>query len=180
MNDLQTSLFVIGGVIVVGVISFNKWQEHKAKKTVERAFSSSHDDVLMNPDSDTPAKTVERQEPTFSSSGVDEAIITNEEAALDEPPLDAPVDLVQPMEEKELPVDYLIDCTIPLTLTAQMRGEKILPALQSLRHVGSKPVHFIGQHVDGGWEAITHGGAYKSLMAGVQLANRNNALNELE
>jgi len=29
MTDLQTSLLVIGGVIVVGVISYNKWQEHK-------------------------------------------------------------------------------------------------------------------------------------------------------
>lgn len=50
MTDLQTSLIVIGGVIVVGVISYNKWQEHKTRKTVERAFSSDHDDVLMNAD----------------------------------------------------------------------------------------------------------------------------------
>ncbi|MFS2116895.1 cell division protein, partial [Herbaspirillum frisingense] len=50
MMDLQTSLIILGGVFVVGVISYNKWQEHKARKTVERAFSSSHDDVLMSPD----------------------------------------------------------------------------------------------------------------------------------
>jgi FtsZ-interacting cell division protein ZipA len=182
MNDLQTSLIVIGGAIVVGVISFNKWQEHKAKKSVERAFSSSHDDVLMNPESSEPVVRTDRVEPTFTAAEELTAVqALNEEGVIaDEPNLDAPVDLVQPVEEKELPVDYLIDCTIPLTLNAQLRGEKILPALQSLRHVGSKPVHFIGQHVEGGWEAIVHGGAYKSLMAGVQLANRNNALNELE
>lgn len=189
MNDLQTSLFVIGGVIVVGVISYNKWQEHKAKKSVERAFSSSHDDVLMAPEGrESPEERMEptidgeRHEPTFSEGPYDDvAPVQQDEAAPHaEAEMDAPVDFVQPVEEKELPVDYLIDCTIPLALTTQLRGEKILPALQSLRHVGSKPVHFAGQHIDGGWEAITHGGIYKSLMAGVQLANRNNALNELE
>lgn len=189
MNDLQTSLFVIGGVIVVGVISYNKWQEHKAKKSVERAFSSSHDDVLMAPEGrESPEERMEptidgeRHEPTFSENTYDDAAPVQQDAAAPhaEAELDAPVDFVQPVEEKELPVDYLIDCTIPLALTTQLRGEKILPALQSLRHVGSKPVHFAGQHIDGGWEAITHGGIYKSLMAGVQLANRSNALNELE
>ena len=49
MTDLQTSLFIIGGAFLVGVISYNKWQEYKAKKSVERAFSGSHDDVLMTP-----------------------------------------------------------------------------------------------------------------------------------
>ena len=51
MTDLQTSLIVIGGAIVVGVMAFNKWQEHKAKKSVERAFSTGQDDVLMTPSS---------------------------------------------------------------------------------------------------------------------------------
>ena len=49
MTDLQISLIAIGGTIVVGVISYNKWQEYKTKKSVERAFSSDHDDVLMQP-----------------------------------------------------------------------------------------------------------------------------------
>ena len=189
MTDLQTSLIVIGGAIVVGVISYNKWQEYKAKKSVERAFSGSHDDVLMVPSDEGAAPisvtdfSAERREPTLASG--DQAQLDTpfegsepEERAQEE--LDAQVDMMQAAEEKELPVDYLIDCTIPLALTTQLRGEKILPALQSLRHVGSKPVNFAGQHINGGWEAITHGGIYKSLMAGVQLANRSNALNELE
>lgn len=191
MTDLQISLIVIGGAIVVGVISYNKWQEYKAKKSVERAFSSSHDDVLMaSGDADAApvsASTVNaaRREPTLSSSDhahVDAAVSFDDAEGQErtQEELDAQVDMMQAAEEKELPVDYLIDCTIPLTLTTQLRGEKILPALQSLRYVGSKPVNFAGQHIDGGWEAITHGGIYKSLMAGVQLANRSNALNELE
>jgi len=191
MTDLQTSLMVIGGAIVVGVISYNKWQEHKAKKSVERAFSSSHDDVLMSSGEEGKAPisvtdfSADRREPTLSSS--DPAYVEagipldgTETTQRAQEELDAQVDMMQQVEERELPVDYLIDCTIPLALATQLRGEKILPALQSLRHVGSKAVHFAGQHIDGGWEAITHGGIYKSLMAGVQLANRSNALNELE
>lgn len=187
MTDLQASLIAIGGVIVVGVIAYNKWQEHKAKKSVERAFSSSHDDVLMGGSGAPHSPASERHEPHFSQHDVEavqrEAIDQdvpldgNADATLEDPAL---VESLNLAEEKELPVDYLIDCTVPLALTAQLRGEKVLAATQSLRSVGGKSIHFVGQRVDGGWEAITHGSIYKSLTAGVQLANRNNALNELE
>ena len=77
-------------------------------------------------------------------------------------------------------VDPLIDCLIPLALEIAVRGDKILPVLQTLRHVGNKPVHFIGLHVNGDWEPIAHGGVYTKLQAGVQMASRTTALNELE
>ena len=48
MTDLQASLIAIGVAIVVGVISYNKWQEYKTRKTVERAFSDDQHDVLMH------------------------------------------------------------------------------------------------------------------------------------
>ncbi|MDB5777080.1 MAG: cell division protein [Herbaspirillum sp.] len=65
MTDLQTSLFIIGGAIVVGVISYNKWQEHKARKTLDQAFPSSHDDVLMTPDAQAGDMMARRQEPSI-------------------------------------------------------------------------------------------------------------------
>lgn len=191
MTDLQTSLIVIGAVIVGGVISYNKWQEYKAKKSVERAFSSSHDDVLMGA-GERPAE--ERREPGFSADDnlgpVSADYETIQQEAIDQDlPVDAaaigspdaaPVELAAVADERDLPVDYLIDCTIPLTPVMQLRGEKVLAAIQALRHVGGKPVHFIGQRMDAKWEIITHGGVYKALTAGVQLANRSSALNELE
>ena len=36
MTDLQISLIGIGIAIVIGVIAYNKWQEYRAKKHVER------------------------------------------------------------------------------------------------------------------------------------------------
>ncbi|RZI42290.1 cell division protein [Herbaspirillum sp. HC18] len=171
MTDLQASLMAIGGAIVVGVITYNKWQEYKAKKSMQRAFSSEHDDVLMNPAADAAEG---RQEPTLAPQAQPDAAVESAESVQND--VEAPV----PPPQKELPVDDLIDCSISLTLESPVRGEKLLPKLQSLRHVGNKPVHFIGQRGDGGWEPVAHGVAYHSLFAGVQLANRSGALNEIE
>ncbi|WP_343651587.1 cell division protein ZipA C-terminal FtsZ-binding domain-containing protein [Herbaspirillum sp.] len=255
MMDLQTSLIILGGVFVVGVISYNKWQEHKARKTVERAFSSSHDDVLMSPEEPSAMEPVfapgpsERGAPTASALAEDqleraepslyevperkpvsapvkayldqaefeprepflgeppagELPRAAEEAVLDEALAQAPQSTVAqviagaedqieaapaftpPPEmqarlapRRELPVDELIDCNIPIALDNPLRGDKLLPLLQNLRHVGNKPVHFIGRTAEGDWEAVAHGGIYTALLAGAQLANRSNALNEIE
>lgn len=98
------------------------------------------------------------------------------EATHDDEQIEALVDT----PPKELPVDDLIDCLISLTLQSPLRGDKILHKLQSLRHVGNKPVHFIGQREDSSWEPVAHGGQYYGLFAGVQLAHRGGALNEIE
>lgn len=163
----------IGGTIVVGVITYNKWQEYKAKKSVEKAFSSEHDDVLMAPGS---PGTV-RSEPTLSDDLPLGADASAESQAVGS---GVAVENLISTPERELPVDELIDCPVTLVLGGPVRGDKLLPKLQSLRHVGNKPVHFIGQREDGAWEAISHGGIYHGIKAGVQLANRTSALNEIE
>jgi FtsZ-interacting cell division protein ZipA len=170
MTDLQASLMIIGGTIVVGVISYNKWQEFKARKSVQKAFSSDQDDVLMDAESG-PEANAARREPTLEDETLPQARGAEQVASAASAASAAP---------KELPIDELIDCAIALILEAPARGEKILPRLHSLRHVGNKPVHFVGQRDDGNWEEIATGGIYYGLYAGVQLANRSGALNELE
>ena len=207
MTDLQITLFGAGGVFIVGVFSYNKWQEYKAKKSVERAFSTDHDDVLMR-EGDAPVadaqEPVLRQEPRFDAapavkaepsfgappaSAVPDAHVHAEpslgDAAEPAPAVAAPAAPVQEevsaaSEQATSLVDPLIDCLLPLSLEAPVRGDKILPVLQTLRLVGNKPVHFIGLHVNGDWEPITHGGVYTKMQGGVQLASRSTALNELE
>lgn len=183
MTDLQASLMAIGGAIVVGVITYNKWQEFKAKKSVQRAFSSEHDDVLMNPSRPDNDQADERQEPTLgeplvtnSAAGTGAAETASEAATPAETPAPAKPQPVQ----RELPVDELIDCMINFAFDAPVRGDRLLPKLQGLRHVGNKPVHFIGQLEDGSWDVVAHGAIYYALRAGVQLANRSNPLNEIE
>ena len=183
MTELQASLIAIGGAIVAGVISYNKWQEYKTRKSVERAFSSAHDDVLMK-ESHSAATDGRRIEPVlvdgFDDAAIDALIPESLPESRPESHADPSENFQSGTVEKELPIDELIDCIIPLGLDGSVRGEKILPVLQTLRHVGSKPVRFIGQTAGGDWEAIAHGGVYTALYAGVQLANRSSALNELE
>lgn len=195
MTDLQMSLIAAGGVLIVGVISYNKWQEYKARKSVERAFATDHDDVLMRND----GAPVARQEPMLdlglapvavepmlapasappaapgnSTSAGAAAETEAEPVVVSTPVAPAPAELADRL------VDPLIDCLIPLVLEGAVRGDKVLPVLQTLRLVGTKPVHFIGLAVSGDWEPIVHGGVYTKLQAGVQMATRTTALNEIE
>ena len=203
MTDLQMTLFGAGGIFIVGVFSYNKWQEYKAKKSVERAFSNDHDDVLMRSGA-APAPAAApassplpeaRHEPSFelggdpaASDAPGDGAAASSASAFDAASgsADAPVaaraaDGATPAAELATSlVDPLIDCLLPLALEAPVRGDKILPALQTLRLVGNKPIHYIGLHVNGDWEPITHGGVYTQLQGGVQMASRSTALNELE
>lgn len=209
MTDLQMTLIAAGGVFVAGVISYNKWQEHKARKSVERAFASDHDDVLMR-SGETP---VERQEPMLDLGAETPLAPLDVEPgeprldagpAMDEAPQPATAapapasgprtpttiaslspatplpEEVAPAELAETLVDPLIDCIIPLNFEGALRGDKILPALTRLRRVGNKPIHYVGFAVSGEWTPIVHGGVYTKLQAGVQLATRTTALNEIE
>ena len=175
MTDLQISLLAIGGALVAGVLIFNKWQEYKAKKTVENAFGEGHDDVLMNPDA--PVDTIARHEPSLDGEVKQDAQpVSHQEPVHGKDVTDAQA----PVQEKELPVDELIDCIIPLEFETPVRGEKILAEIADLKYVGKKPVHFIGQSQSGERDVIAVGGAYTSLFAGVQMVSRNGPLNELE
>ncbi|MFA9218993.1 MAG: cell division protein ZipA C-terminal FtsZ-binding domain-containing protein [Sphingomonadaceae bacterium] len=185
------SLIAAGGVFIVGVFSYNKWQEYKARKTVERVFSNDHDDVLMR--ADAPAA---RHEPSFTMDG--EPGLAGGEASAAAAALEALASGAAKLggdaaghgaagssggsnaEHATALVDPLIDCLLPLALEGPARGDKLLPVLQTLRMVGNKPVHYIGLAVSGEWEPIVHGGVYTKLQGGVQMASRSTAMNELE
>lgn len=202
MTDFQMSLIAAGGVFVVGVITYNKWQEHKARKSVERAFSNDHDDVLMGEGT----AGAERAEPVLDIGGMPGAESAEPnfgaqagaavggagtaaggtggdgaaEALAPATPLPGVSAETPPAEVAENLVDPLIDCLVPLALEGAARGDRILPSLLKLRRVGNKPIHYVGLAVNGDWEPIVHGGVYTRLQAGVQMATRTTALNELE
>ena len=204
MTDFQISLLIAGGTFFVGVVIFNKWQEYKAKKTVENAFSDGHDDVLLNPDA--PVDMTQRHEPVFAdkeldselpvkkqhaatpataevyvSGGNEDSQDKQEQVSADSEEVIVPVvNALPPVVARELPVDELIDCIIPLEFDTPIRGEKILTDIAELKYVGKKPVHFIGQRDDGERDVIATGGAYTTLFAGIQMVSRSGPLNELE
>lgn len=187
MNDLQNSLLAIGGVIVVGVLSYNKWQEYRARKSVERAFAGEQDDVLMRPDRFEPSLHDGGELQNHANPGDADPVRASDPGADagSEHGLSAasgPASVAEPgggaRPRKASPIDNLIDCVIPLTLEQPMAGEKLLPLLQNFRHANKKPVHYAGLAEQ--WEIISHGTLYSALRFGVQMASRNAALNELE
>ncbi len=80
-----------------------------------------------------------------------------------------------------LRVDALIDAIATLAFESPASGEMLLAHLPSSRRAGSKPFLVEGLNAASGeWEALALGQRYGELQAGVQLANRSGALNEIE
>ncbi len=78
-------------------------------------------------------------------------------------------------------IDALIDAIATLALEGPASGEMLLAHLPASRRAGSKPFLIEGLNAStGDWEALTPGQRYGELQAGVQLANRSGALNEIE
>lgn len=48
MTELQIGLIGLGGVVVVGVIAYNTWQEYQHQKLAERVLNDRHADVLLD------------------------------------------------------------------------------------------------------------------------------------
>jgi hypothetical protein len=48
MTDLQMGLIGLGGAAVIGVLAYNKWQEHKHRKLAEELLSARQADVLLD------------------------------------------------------------------------------------------------------------------------------------
>jgi hypothetical protein len=78
-------------------------------------------------------------------------------------------------------LDALIDAIVPLALDAPITGELALSHLPPSRRVGSKAMIVEGLDTESGqWEALAPGRRYSELQAGVLLASRSGALNDIE
>ena len=78
-------------------------------------------------------------------------------------------------------IDALIDAIATLSLEAPVGAEMLISHLPTSRRAGTKPIHVEGLGTQTGqWEVPTLGARYSELQAGVQLANRGGALNEIE
>jgi hypothetical protein len=98
------------------------------------------------------------------------------EPTLDDAPL-APL----PLPEKKPGLDALIDVLAPIAVDAPVSGEAAVAAMPPTRRAGSKPFSVEGRNdASGEWELPRAGQRYGAFQAGVQMANRSGALNEIE
>lgn len=152
MSTLQISLAIAGGLVLAALVAHGAWS---ARKVAPRQALPRDD-------------TTTAEAPTAIEPSLDEE---------DFEPLTAPL----AMAEKRPGLDALIDVLTPIVLEAEIRGEVALAALPGTRRVGSKSFAVEGMNAMGKqWESPAAGQHYEAFQAGVQMANRSGALNEIE
>lgn len=152
---LGTALTILGVVVLVAVALHGWWQARRAKprRPVVAAASSA---------AGAPAPRVE---PGFG----------------DTVPGEAPAVEVRALARRPARLDALIDALVPLALESPVSGEFVLSHLPSTRRAGTKVFGIEGLDTETAqWEPPGPGRRYGELQAGVQLASRSGALNEIE
>ncbi len=160
MNSLTIALASLGGVVLAGVVAHGAWQARRAGP--KRATGPREEPGALAADA--------RSDPGL------EAMADDGDSSSSAPA--APRRLSKRMP---LQLDALIDAFATLALDAPVSGDALAPHLPSTRYVGSKLVLVEGLNTETArWEAPAAGQRYGELQAGVQLASRTGALNEIE
>ena len=82
---------------------------------------------------------------------------------------------------RSIRLDALIDAIATLTVDSPVSGEAAVQHLPGSNRAGTKPFYIEGLNAETGeWESIVAQARYGEFQAGVQMANRNGPLNEIE
>ena len=152
MSDLTLGLAIVGGIALAAVVAHGAWQARKAGP--QRAAPVAE------------PQAVAQMEPVLSDPTMrtDAALLPRAGLRRASPRLDA-----------------LIDAIATLRPDTPLAAEVVLAHLPPTRRVGSKLFLIEGLNAESGeWEPVGAGARYGELQAGVQLANRTGALNEIE
>ena len=155
MSTFQIGLAVAGGVVLAGVVAYNTWTSRK--NAPRQADVPQVEPTGLEP-----------LEPGFADPEVEVAV----------------PDMALPTPSRKPALDALIDVIASLVLDPNapvVSGEAAIAALPATRRAGTKPFAVEGLNsATQQWEAPQPGQRYSSFQAGVQLANRTGALNEIE
>ncbi len=196
MSTLQISLAAIGGALLALIILYNFWSARRnaPKKAAppEQERSSEALAQRQEPGFDMPPPGAgEKAQADAARSGVPPMHPSHPYPPDMESDFAALPPGVDERDVRELPLplpaheraslDPLIDALAPLHTEQSVAGETALAALPSTRRAGSKPFAIEGYNsTTAQWETPVAGQMYSSFQAGVQLANRTGALNEIE
>ena len=153
MSSLQLSLAGIGALTLGAVVVYNYWT---SRKNEPRQADPQIEPVASTPDT------------LPEASAQTEPILTDDFSSLPQP-------------DRKPQLDALIDVIATIEVDHPVSGDAALAALPVTRRVGTKPFHVEGcSDLSGEWEALVTGRRYSAFQAGVQLANRVGALNNIE
>jgi ZipA, C-terminal FtsZ-binding domain len=188
MNNLLLGLSIAGGVVLAGVIAHGAWTARKSAPKLAEVDDAvgKHLDVVEPAGLSGLFNAQAHAEPALQTSSTQSLPVEPEFDAklFDAKLFDAELAAI-PAPDKKASLDPLIDVLTAIDLDSPLSGDAILAAMPATRRVGSKPFAVEGLREDGlqdglVWEAPRAGQRYTSLQAGVQLANRTGALNEIE
>ncbi len=208
MKSLQLWLAVLGGLLLAAVIAHGTWQQRKGRRARESDGTTSNFAPLDMPAANTVADTeplaarleempdltepppmrvpsASAHAPVASSVALDPtqpmpltepmSFDTEVSALVPEPTL------VPRWQAYAPPIDPRIDVIARMLLDAPVSGEALLAHFPTTRRAGGKPFTIEGRNqATGRWEAPASHTWYTELQAGVQMANRMGALNEIE
>lgn len=153
MSNLQMGLAAVGGVVLAAMVGHAAWISRRSQP--RQATTDANTAAQQPPGQDI--------EPELDAAAYDVAKF----------PL--------PLPEKKPSLDALIDVIAPIALEDVVSGDAALAALPSTRRAGSKPFAVEGfNETSQSWEMPQPGQRYGAFQAGVQLANRAGALNDIE
>jgi hypothetical protein len=156
MNSLTVALAVVGGVVLAGIVAHGAWTARKADP--KRAAQDGR-------------RPTEFREPVMGNVA---------EPSADAEPASFSLERKLP-KRSPARIDALIDAIVVLNIDAPLSGDLLLAHLPPTRRAGSKPFLIEGLNAETGeWEPPLAGQHYGEVQAGVQLANRGGALNEIE
>ena len=159
MSPLQMSLAGLGGLTVMAVVIYNHWT---SRKNEPRQADPQREPI--------PPEI----EPVLNTDWV------TDPAAGSEPVLDDGFSNL-PLPERKTRLDALIDVIAVIEVDQAVSGDAALAALPATRRIGSKFFTVEGLSQDTGlWDALAPSRRYTAFQAGVQLANRVGALNNIE
>lgn len=185
MSTLQIGLAIIGGLVLAGVVAYNAWVTGRSvprtarERAAHAADEAAGDETLPYSPADLSEHEIQRIDPVLGDmpgapAAPEPAVVAAAMASVSVNPL-----MAQP--EKKPGLDALIDVIAPLQFEHEVSGDAVLAALPGTRRVGSKPFAVEALcEVTGEWESPRLGQRYRSLQAGVQLANRSGPLNDIE
>jgi len=156
MSNLQIWLAIAGGLVLVLVVAHSTWTSRQSQPKQAEPLLSQDElqalDVL-------PAREGERQEPVLDNELHGEALVRDVSSQL----------------------DALIDVIATMELDGPVSGEAALAALPPIRRVGNKLFVVEGLNADNGnWELLQAQRYYSAFQAGIQVANRQGPLTEIE
>src|SRR5689334_16326462 len=159
MNDLTVALAALGGLVLAGVVAHGAWTARKAGP--KRATAPLH------------PGGADAREPVLEEAATALAAAPAADPA-------EPAALRAP-RKAAMRLDALIDALAMLVVEAPVSGDMVQAHLPTTRRVGSKVFMLEGLNAETGeWETPAPGARYREFQAGVQLANRTGALNEIE